>query len=411
MSDGNDRRRGFSLLDGMETLFRHRRMIATNVGIVVVAAVIVSLLLPQWYQSTAVILPPETSVDPLTTLGALQMAAATAKLPWFATASDVYGAVLRSRFISEAIIERFDLMTLYDVDNLDEAVKEHRRHRTIKVSDEGLVEVIVEDRDPVRAAEMANDYLGILDEFNQNTRMTEGKRTLRFVEERLRVTEGQVVAAESALRDFQKEHGAIELTAQAEALITAAAEIESEIRTIEIKLAALESFATGAYPEVRVLRAQKENLEGQLTQLLGDTDLVRAFLDSGDSKPYPSLNRLPDLAIEYMSLRRDVEIQSKIQVFLAQELERAKIMATRDTPTIQLLDRATPPEKRHRPRRTLIVAASFILALVGSVTIAFGLDAVDSWKGDGDNHRRLDHMVQTLRGEWRLPRGNRASRS
>lgn len=393
--------RDFSVLGALEVLVRYRRLIVANVVIVTLIAVLVSLLLPKWYRSTAVILPPESSFDPLMTMGAVARVAATANLPWFATKSDVYGVVLTSRFLAEKLIERYDLIDVYEADNLEMAIKALNRHRWIRVTDEGLIEVSVEARDPQMAADMANTSLEYLDEFNRDTRMTDGKKTVLFVEERIRETEADLEAAENALQDFQEEFGAVELTVQTEALITAAVEIETQIRAIDLQLTNLRSFATESFPEVQNYRAQKRSLEGQLQELIGKTE--QGPLDSGigDSPISPALRRLPDVGIRYVRLRRQVELLSNVYSFLAQELERSKILAKRDTPTIQLLDSASPPEKRHRPRRTLIVIVAFIASIFGSVFLAFGLDFMSRWREDEENHRRLTRIIGTLRNDWR----------
>ncbi|MCK4546659.1 MAG: hypothetical protein KAW17_04370 [Candidatus Eisenbacteria sp.] len=401
----------FSLLAILETLVRRRRFIVVNVTVVVFLAVIISLIVPKWYRTSAVILPPEPSLDPLSTLGALQMTAATASLPWFATTSDVYGAILKSRHLSEEIVDRFDLKHRYKAKTMDKAIKKLWKHCWVRVADEGLIRVTVEAKDPDRAADMANAFLEILDKFNRNTKMTEGKKTRIFVEERLRTTRQDLAEAELTLKEYQQEHGAVELTEQTEALINAAAEIESRIRAIEIRLATLETFATEDNPEVRLLATRKRSLETQMTDLLGSTELAGALLGADGSRPFPSLGQIPDLGMQYIRLFRDVEMQSKIFAFLAQELERAKIMECRDTPTIEVLDRASPPDKKFRPRRWLIVVIAFVTALLGSIALAFGLDTVDRWSQDEQSMQRLSALTRTLREDWSGLRGRGTPRS
>lgn len=400
-SEKDKDQREFSLLEALEILVRYRRLIVGNMAIVTILAVIISLVLPKWYKSTAVILPPESTFDPLVTMGAIQRVAATANLPWFATKSDVYGAVLNSRYLSEKIIERFDLMRRYESETLEAAIREFERHRWIRVTDEGLIEISAEARNPELAAEIANSALEFLDEFNQNKQMTEGKKTLLFVEKRLNETRRDLEAAETTLRDFQEQYGAVELTVQTEALITAAAEIETQIQAIDLKLTNLTSFASESFPEVKRYRAQRQNLEEQLNRLVGDDapePLDSLILD--EFKLSPTLRRLPDVGIRYLRLRREVELLSNVYAFLAQELERSKILATRDTPTIQLLDGAAPPEKKHRPKRTLIVVTAFLAAFLGSVVLAFGLEYANHWRRKPDNHRRLTRIIGILRADW-----------
>ncbi|MBN1826471.1 MAG: hypothetical protein JW958_09400 [Candidatus Eisenbacteria bacterium] len=387
-------------MSAVEILIKNRRIIVINTAVVVILAILISLLLPKWYRSTATILPPESSIDPLTTLGAIQIAATTANLPWFATTSDVYGAILESRHVSETLIRRYGLMRIYDVDTMDKALKKLSKHRWIRVTDEGMVEVVVEARDPERAAGMANALLEILDDFNQNTRMTDGKKTRDFVAGRLKQTRGDLEATETALKEFQEKYGAVEITVQTEALISAAAEIEGEIRAIDVQLSRLSGFATESFPEVRSLRIQKRNLERQLEQLIVGTELDPEFTNGKGLSPYPAFKEIPDVGVRYVRLMREVEIQSKILAFLSQELERAKILASRDTPTIQVLDRAVPPDKKYRPRRSLIVIVALAVSLLGSVVLVFGLEAIDRWKSVGENRRRWNALIHSLKDDW-----------
>jgi uncharacterized protein involved in exopolysaccharide biosynthesis len=240
--------------------------------------------------------------------------------------------------------------------------------------------------------------------------MTEGKRTLAFVEERMAQTGRELADAESALRDFQKAHAAVELTGQTEALIEAAAEIESQILALDVRLATLGSYATADHPEIQILRTQKDDLHRHLTELLGKADLGGVSGTGYESLPFPSLDRVPDLGMQYMRLRREVEIKAKVQAFLAQELERSKIMASRDTPTIQQLDTACPPDKKYRPKRTLIVFIAFLASLFGSAALAFGMDAATRWKENDDSYRRASRILGVLREDWRGSRRKRVPR-
>ncbi len=63
-------------------------------------------------------------------------------------------------------------------------------------------------------------------------------------------------------------------------------------------------------------------------------------------------------------LQRDVEIQSKLYAFLTQKDEESKIQEGRDTPTIQIMDVASSPIKRFKPKRTIMVLGYSIIAFV-----------------------------------------------
>jgi uncharacterized protein involved in exopolysaccharide biosynthesis len=55
-------------------------------------------------------------------------------------------------------------------------------------------------------------------------------------------------------------------------------------------------------------------------------------------------------------------------------VEQAKIEETRNTPTVRILDRASPPLYRSRPRNKLNMAVGFVLGCALALVAVLGLD-------------------------------------
>src|SRR5690606_32419763 len=145
-------------IDHLLSLLRWKRFIAINTLIVAAGSVVVALILPEWYRSTASIFPPEeetfnlgslTSLVAISTLGIGRNAP-----PVFASPSDVYASILSSRTVREALIEQFDLSEVYETENLDRTLEALRHKVDVEVAADGIVYVTVEDKQPSRAAEM-----------------------------------------------------------------------------------------------------------------------------------------------------------------------------------------------------------------------------------------------------------------
>jgi len=112
--------------------------------------------------------------------------------------ADLYVGILESRTVVDAIIDRFDLVHVYDVNELRyKAEKTLRKNTQIKASEEGIVSVAVEDRDPNRAAAMANAYVEELDK--QNKKLSVGQATSKrvFLENRLKEVEQKLSRIDS----------------------------------------------------------------------------------------------------------------------------------------------------------------------------------------------------------------------
>jgi uncharacterized protein involved in exopolysaccharide biosynthesis len=76
---------------------------------------------------------------------------------------------------------------------------------------------------------------------------------------------------------------------------------------------------------------------------------------------------VPEAGISTLRLYREVMIQQKILEFVLPLLEQARVDEQKNIPVTLVLDRATVPEKKDRPKRSLIVGASALSALLLSI--------------------------------------------
>lgn len=317
------------------------------VGGAAILAAVVSLLLPPWYRAQATILPPSEGTDTFSIMSGLIESAALSRLGLISTStpSDVFAEILRSRTIREAMIDSFDLQTLYERKGMDRTLKELDRHVGVDVAPSGLVVVAVEDRDPERAAQMANFLIDALDRFNQESLNTRAKKTRNFLEERLTDARKRMQSAESLLAGYERKHGVV----ASEEAVRGMADVIAQKLSLQVQRSYVSSFSVQNSAELRAMDAE-----------------IRAF----DQE----LAKLPGLKHEGARLALDAEIQRKVFTLLTAQHEEARIQEMRDTPTLTVLDRARPPEIRARPRRTIIVLVSTLIAALlalGWVGMAF----------------------------------------
>ena len=91
--------------------------------------------------------------------------------------------------------------------------------------------------------------------------------------------------------------------------------------------------------------------------------------------------RLPAVGLELARLTREAAIQEAVFELLTQQYEQAKIVEVRDTPTVQVLDRAVPPERKSYPPRRKIVVVGFVLSVFVGTGAAFFLEHVEKLQG------------------------------
>jgi len=373
------------VLRRLVSLARWRRLILTNTLLVAAAAVVVSLLLPKWYRSDASVYPPEDEGMSMRSLSMILAAATGAgsaghtntnpSLPLLATPSDVYAAILKSRSVREEIIRKHDLMTVYKAKTIEDALKKLKSRTKIRVGTEGIVSLMVIDKDPVKAAAMAGDYLGILDARTRERRRSSAGAVREFLGKRVAECRDSLALAEAALQRIQEETGILAPDDQTRALVNGAVQIELGRKMREVELGMLRAQVGPDDPD----RTRLEREIGLYRRQLQDIDRGAATPGEGSGgTPYQvPLSEIPARTAEYGRALRQMKIQEGLYELLVEQLEQYKIMEKRDTPTIQVLDAPEPPQKRWRPIRWLICSIATLLAFVFSSGLAFVLDDIE----------------------------------
>jgi tyrosine-protein kinase Etk/Wzc len=191
------------LADFLKIMSRHRKMIFRFCAFTVVVTAIVSLLLPKSFSATTSIVPP---ADVLQRDSMLSGGLGSARSPLlrqmmdFSGIADMYVGILQSRSVADAIIERFDLAKVYNVKKGMTKIRRILRDRTsIQVTEEGIVNITVEDRERERAANLANAYVEELD--RQNKRLFVGQAASKtvFLENRLKEIEKDLSGIDNLL--------------------------------------------------------------------------------------------------------------------------------------------------------------------------------------------------------------------
>jgi uncharacterized protein involved in exopolysaccharide biosynthesis len=94
-------------------------------------------------------------------------------------------------------------------------------------------------------------------------------------------------------------------------------------------------------------------------------EVIQAHLELEQLKN--RIANLPALETELSRLIRDSKIQEQLFLLITSELEQARIREHMDTPTVQVLDPAVPPERHSRPHRTTMAACAAALAFAAMI--------------------------------------------
>src|SRR5207248_3822835 len=104
-----------------------------------------------------------------------------------------------------------ELMHAYRDKRASDARKDLAGYSDIVSQKEGLISIAVEDKDPKRAAAMANAYVNELRNVTQRLAISEASQRRLFFEQQVKQAKDDLASAEVALKETQQKTGMIQL--------------------------------------------------------------------------------------------------------------------------------------------------------------------------------------------------------
>ena len=357
-----------NLLELLLVIVQHKKMIILTCVTTFIVACGLTLLMPNIYTATARILPSQEDSGGLSSmLGSMGGLASLAGISSGGGKGELYVGMLKSRTVSDAIIERFDLMKHYEWNSRSGAYSAMAGMAKFSLGkDDGILSVSFEDEDPALAADIANAYVEELQKLNVKINLNNAGRERLFLEDRLKLVKRDLANAEDALKEFQEKNKAIRIDDQASAIIGAIASLKGELASKEVELGVLLSSQTEQNPQVVALREGIIQIKEQISKMERSPQGNEV---SGDI--FLATSEVPELGIQYARLLRDFKVQETLFELLTKQYEVAKISEAKSTSTIQILDNATPPDGKSKPKRAMIVILATFCAGFVSLIVAF----------------------------------------
>jgi uncharacterized protein involved in exopolysaccharide biosynthesis len=289
----------------LSLLWQSRKFIGIVTGVVTLLAIIISLLLPESFKSTAVLLPDTDKSKLPSASGGLSDLAAMAGVNVGGEASVVrlYPTILKGESVLQAVIAaKYQTKEYPDSVNLIQywKIKEKNAERDFEVAllnlrtgldvsldlKTAVLTMSIETEEPQLSADILNNTIRAADKFIRTKRNTNASEQRKWIDARLVEVKADLSKAENTLKDFREKNRSI----------------------------------------------------------------------SGS----------PQLLLDQERLMREVQINSTIYTELKKQYELVKIEEIRTTPIINVMDYARAAAKKEHPKRSIIVLVSMMLAFVGS---------------------------------------------
>ena len=337
-------------------LYNKRLLIVFVTALFAISSIIISLILPNEYKSTANLLPAKKTNFGLNLFADGGLGGLTSSL--FGQNSDEisnYYILLNSRTVKEKVIEEFNLIEVYDTKNAKfpklAAIEQLEENTSFEALEEGNFTINVWDRDPKRAQMMAKYYVNVLSDFNNTIAIQEAKNFREFIESQYQRSEETLATLRDELASFQAKNQVFELPTQLSEYVTLSSQLSLEKLMAETELSVAEKKMNDNSQIYRELENKIEAFDSIIEQVLNDTSSTNLI---------PNYNNIPALTLQYFELQARIEVQVEVLKFMLPIYEQAKMEEAKSLPIVSVIDEPIIPEKKDKPRRSIIVILSTI---------------------------------------------------
>lgn len=348
---------GVSLMELGIILGAHLKLLIGAPLLVGALAYGATYLMSPIYTARTSLLPPQQSGGAASALASLSSLGALAGLAGgsIKTPGDQYVALLQSTTLQDRLIDQYKLTELYDAKYRSETRKELTKRSQIGLGKkDGLITIEVDDESPQRAADLANSHVVELRKLSDTLAIGEAQQRRVFFEKHLKNARDNLTRAQQALESSGFSVGAIR--AEPKAAAEAYAQVKAAVTSAEVRLQSLRSSLSDSAQEVKQAQATLGALRSQLARL--------EQANAGDASNSES----------YVSRYREFKYQETLFDLFARQYELARVDESREGALIQVVDAATPPDRKSKPNRAVIAVAAALLSgllLCGWVLLRF----------------------------------------
>ncbi len=302
----------------------------------------ISFIVPPTFTARTQVLPPVQQQPGMAAMAALGSLSALIGGGGGRNSADQYVGLLQSATVLDRMVDRFKLVELYDSKFKVDARKEFISNMRVSVGKkDGMIAIEVDDKSPQRAAEMANALVEEMQKLSSTLDISEAQQRRGFFERQLRQARADLAQSQDALA--ASGFSASTLKSEPKAAAENYARLKTALLAAEAKLRGLESALMPSTQEVQQQRAIATALREQLQQF------VQTEAPKGQS---------------YVSAYRDYRYHEALVEMYTKQFELAKLDEAREGSLLQVVDPALPPERKSRPKRSVVGLLSTLAAFV-----------------------------------------------
>lgn len=341
------------MLDILRSIFRRKWTIAGICLATGIGAAIIVLILPVYYRSSTTFL----AVSPDQATPELLFGDGTIPPELYGNANDIDRllTISESNELVNFMIDSFNLYQHYDIDAEHARASYYVRQAffdlyEIKKTKRDALQLSIEDTSPDQSAAMANAARKKINGIAQRLIKQGQKKTIRTFEENIEAKNKQLLLLDDSLVQMRNRFGIYNLISQSEVLTSQLSSTENSLVNAKARKEAFQSQnGKAARDSVQILTVR---IAGIGKQLENQKERLSIF-NSG-------LSQVRNYEQQY---REATETISEDQ----ERLKQYRAAANSDIGALLLVEEAEKPVIKFRPKRTLVVIGSVLVAFFFSV--------------------------------------------
>jgi capsule polysaccharide export protein KpsE/RkpR len=366
-------------IEVLATLLRHKWVIIIFTLVLTIGSVFYAMNMDVQFKSTVNVVPPSNSADGL--LGGA-LSGISSKLKDFGITKVAGGGsggqsydlsvLMESRTVLDSMVNRFDLIKAYKVENdsRELARKIFRSNVEIVNYKEGNIEFSVWDGDPSKAAEMANEYVRIVNAKAVVMNKNEAAANIKYLEQRIDHTDKILEVLGDSLSIYSKKYQIYSPEDQASVYSEALSDLTATVMKAETEYEITKNKLGENDPYTKMLKDYVGEARKKLQESKTQPGLIGNF----------SLNDVSKVGMEYMRLYTEYEAHSKMKIYLMPTLEKTKLDLVTNNNYLFVVDDAIPSENKDRPKRSYIVMGTFAGAFIMSIVLVLFINMYNNVK-------------------------------
>ncbi|TAK60499.1 polysaccharide biosynthesis tyrosine autokinase [Methylobacter sp.] len=219
--------------------------------------------------------------------------------------------------------------------------------------DTDILSVELKGREPEQLAKSVNDIANIYVNATVNWESAEASQKLGFLESQLPIVKERLEKAEQGLSAYRQQHGAVDISAEAEILLKQSSEMETLGIQLKQKYEEQNQHLEAAHPDMIATKAQIRRIDQKLANL------------------NKRIKDLPRTQQNVVSLSRDVQVNTELYTSLLNSAQEQRIAAAGSLGNSRIVDFAVTPEKPYWPKPSLLLAIATLLGLSSGSALVF----------------------------------------